>query len=73
MEAFKEGGHLWGTVLVIAGLPIFLSAFAWKWVRSSLGPRIANPIVSIATDPRWWLVNILFVLLSLRVAAPMIE
>src|SRR4051812_2882820 len=59
-ELIKEREHvLIGVALVVGGLPVFLSAFLWKWVRTKLGMRASDALMSVAADPRWWIVTAL--------------
>src|SRR5258708_32940682 len=58
MIAEKGGERIWaGVILIAASLPIFLSAFVWKWLRIKLGKIFADRLVAIANDPRWWLIS----------------
>lgn len=67
MMAEKGGDRVWiGLALVAASLPVFLSAFMWKWFRQWIGKLFADRLVAIANDPRWWIVTFFLALFSMR-------
>jgi hypothetical protein len=67
MMAEKTGDRIWiGLGLVIASLPVFLSAVMWKWFRQWVGKLFADRLVAIANDPRWWIISFFLALFSMR-------
>jgi len=58
MMAEKAGDRIWvGLGLVVVSLPVFFSAFMWKWFRQRVGKLFADRLVAIANDPRWWIIS----------------